>query len=84
MVIARALLYELIYQPEDHGLTSHASKDLCDGAHSIGVQNVTSNCNVATLISFIFSLYLARRLAWKRLSFAGKIYENNFLAFEHQ
>ena len=34
-----------------------------DGAHSIAVQNVTSNCNVATLISFISSLYLARRLA---------------------
>ena len=33
-----------------------------DGAHSIGVQNVTSNWKVATLISFIF-LYLARRLA---------------------
>ena len=33
-----------------------------DGAHGIGVQNVTSIYNVATLISF-FSLYLARRLA---------------------
>ena len=33
-----------------------------DGAHSINVQNVTSNCKVTTLISF-FSLYLARRLA---------------------
>ena len=36
---------------------------LIDGALSIGVQNVTSNCNVATLNSFFFSLYLARRLA---------------------
>ena len=36
---------------------------LRDGAHSIGVQNVTSNCNVATLNSFPFSLYIARRLA---------------------
>ena len=34
-----------------------------DGAQSIGVQNVTSNCNVATLISFFFSLYLAICLA---------------------
>ena len=34
-----------------------------DGAHSIGVQNVTSNWKVATLISVFFSLYLARRLA---------------------
>ena len=34
-----------------------------DGAHGIGVQKVTSNCNVATLISSLFSLYLARRLA---------------------
>ena len=33
-----------------------------DGAHGISVQNVTSNCNVATLNSFFF-LYLARRLA---------------------
>ena len=32
-----------------------------DGAHGIGVQNVTSNCKVAIL--FFFSLYLARRLA---------------------
>ena len=36
--------------------------DLCyDGAHGNGVQNVTSNCNAATLISFFFSLYSARR-----------------------
>ena len=34
-----------------------------DGAHGIGVQNVTSNCNVETLNSFFFPLYLARRLA---------------------
>ena len=34
-----------------------------DGAHGIGVQNVTSNYNVATLNSFSFSLYLARRFA---------------------
>ena len=34
-----------------------------DGAHGIGVQNVTSNYNVATLNSFFFSLYLAGRLA---------------------
>ena len=34
-----------------------------DGAHGIGVQKVTLNCNVATLISSLFSLYLARRLA---------------------
>ena len=33
-----------------------------DGAHGIGVQNVTSNCNVATLNSFFF-IYLAKRLA---------------------
>ena len=52
----------------------------CDGAHGIGVQNVTSNCNVATLNSFFF-LYLAKRLASGELSFAGKIYENRFLAF---
>ena len=32
-----------------------------DGAHGIGVQKVTSNCNVSTLISFV--LYLVRRLA---------------------
>ena len=42
-----------------------------DGAHSIGVQNVTSNCNVMTLIYFFFSLYLAKRLALERLSVAG-------------
>ena len=34
-----------------------------DGVHGIGVQNVTSNYNVATLNSFFFSLYLAGRLA---------------------
>ena len=34
-----------------------------DGAHGIGVQNVTSNCNVLTLNSSFFSLYLVRRLA---------------------
>ena len=27
------------------------------GAHDIGVQKVSSNCNVVTLISFLFSLY---------------------------
>ena len=32
-----------------------------DGAHGIGVQKVTSNCNVATLISFV--LYLVRLIA---------------------
>ena len=29
-----------------------------DGAHGIGVQNVTSNCNVATLNSFFSSPYI--------------------------
>ena len=34
---------------------------ILDGAHSIDVQNVTSNCKVAALISFFFSLYSGRR-----------------------
>ena len=34
-----------------------------DGAHGIGVQNVTSKFNVATLNSFFISLYLTRHLA---------------------
>ena len=55
------------------------SKEATDGAHGIAVQNVTSNCNVATLNSFFFSLYNA--LLLERLSFAGKMYENRFLAF---
>ena len=55
--------------------------DRIDGAHSIGVQNVTSNCNVAMLISFFFALYFAIDvLLLERFSFAGKIYENRFLA----
>ena len=42
-------------------LKSEIQSESNDGAHGIGVQNVTSNCNVATLNSFFFSLYLARR-----------------------
>ena len=40
-----------------------STQNTCDGAHDISVQKVTSNCNVATLISFLFSLHVARRLA---------------------
>ena len=53
-------LHKLINKEIDVSLVT---VDECiDGAHSIDVQNVTSNCKVSTLISF-FSLYLARRLA---------------------
>ena len=67
-----------------HGNPPRNGLAYLDGTHSIGVQNVTSNCNVAMLIVSSSPYIYLDVLLLERLSFAGKIYENRFLAFKRQ